>query len=32
VDTYWHIMNRLVIEAEPPTASIAILQGILRET
>jgi hypothetical protein len=32
VDTYWHIMNRLVIEAEPPTASIAILQGILRAT
>src|SRR5262249_13326062 len=25
VDTYWHIMNRLVIQAEPPNASIAIL-------
>ncbi len=32
VDAYWHVMNRLVIEAEPPNASISILHGILRET
>jgi hypothetical protein len=32
VDEYWHIMNRVVIEAEPPTATPAILRQILRET
>jgi hypothetical protein len=32
VDDYWHVMNRLVIEAEPPAASVSILHGILRET
>ncbi len=32
VDDYWHVMNRLVIEAEPPSASVSILYGILRDT
>ncbi len=32
VDTYWHIMNRLVIQAEPPNASVAVLHKILRDT
>ncbi|GAA0366372.1 helix-turn-helix domain-containing protein [Actinoallomurus spadix] len=32
VDYYWHVLNRVVIEAEPPSASLKILQRILRET
>ncbi|MCO5968883.1 helix-turn-helix domain-containing protein [Actinoallomurus sp. WRP6H-15] len=32
VDYYWHVLNRVVIEAEPPNASVKILQRILRET
>jgi hypothetical protein len=32
VDHYWHIMNRLVIEAEPPDATLAVLREILRVT
>ncbi|MCO6008333.1 helix-turn-helix domain-containing protein [Actinoallomurus purpureus] len=32
VDHYWHVLNRVVIEAEPPNASVKILHRILRET
>jgi hypothetical protein len=31
VDNYWHVMNRVVIEAEPPEASMTVLRGIRRE-
>jgi transcriptional regulator with XRE-family HTH domain len=32
VDHYWHIMNRLVIEAEPPNTAVTILRGIIEKT
>jgi transcriptional regulator with XRE-family HTH domain len=32
VDHYWHTMNHLVIEAEPPSATVTVLRGILKET
>jgi transcriptional regulator with XRE-family HTH domain len=32
VDRYWHIMNRLVIEAEPPSTTVTTLRGILENT
>jgi transcriptional regulator with XRE-family HTH domain len=32
IDRYWHVMNRLAVEAESATATTAILRQILRET
>lgn len=31
LDNYWHIMNRLVIQAEPPNATTTILHKLLEE-
>jgi hypothetical protein len=31
LDNYWHIMNRLVIQAEPPNATTTILHKILAD-
>ena len=32
IEGYWHVMNRLVVEAEPPTETSALLRRVLKET
>jgi hypothetical protein len=32
IEDYWHVMNSLVVEAEPPAETSTLLQRILKET